>query len=107
MAVNELKRISVVDSKAALDTLTILDIRDEHAFAQSHMPGAIHLHNGNLAQVTAELEFEQPLLVVCYHGISSLQAATYLISQGFENVASMDGGFEAWRLQYGTEPENR
>jgi thiosulfate sulfurtransferase len=43
-----------------------------------------------------EVEFEQPILVMCYHGISSQGAAQYLVNQGFEQVYSVDGGFEAW-----------
>jgi thiosulfate sulfurtransferase len=43
-----------------------------------------------------EVEFEQPILVMCYHGISSQGAAQYLVNQGFEEVYSVDGGFEAW-----------
>jgi thiosulfate sulfurtransferase len=40
-----------------------------------------------------------PVIVCCYHGVSSQQAAQFLIHQGFENVYSMDGGFEAWRKE--------
>ncbi|MCV6069119.1 sulfurtransferase, partial [Escherichia coli] len=32
-----------------------------------------------------------------YHGISSQGAAQYLVNQGFEQVYSVDGGFEAWQ----------
>jgi len=41
--------------------------------------------------------------VVCYHGNSSQSAAAYLISQGFSDVYSLDGGFELWRGTYPTE----
>jgi thiosulfate sulfurtransferase len=43
------------------------------------------------------VEFDTPVIVCCYHGISSQQAAQFLIHQGFEEVYSLDGGFEAWR----------
>ncbi len=45
----------------------------------------------------ADVEFDTPVIVCCYHGISSQQAAQFLIHQGFEEVYSLDGGFEAWR----------
>ncbi|EEZ42274.1 thiosulfate sulfurtransferase GlpE [Photobacterium damselae subsp. damselae CIP 102761] len=44
-----------------------------------------------------EVDFEQPVIVMCYHGISSQGAAQYLLHQGFEQVYSLEGGFEAWR----------
>jgi len=39
-------------------------------------------------------------VVVCYHGNSSQQAAQFFAGEGFNDVYSMDGGFEAWKLQY-------
>ncbi|GAA5192864.1 thiosulfate sulfurtransferase GlpE [Ferrimonas gelatinilytica] len=77
--------------------LQIVDIRDASAFAAGHIPGAVHLHNGNLAEFVLNAEFEEPLVVVCYHGISSQGAAGYLAEQGFEQVYSLDGGFEGWQ----------
>ena len=52
--------------------------------------------NDTIVAFMDEVEFEQPILVMCYHGISSQGAAQYLVNQGFEQVYSVDGGFEAW-----------
>lgn len=41
-----------------------------------------------------------PLMVMCYHGNSSRGAAQYLLHQGFDEVYSVDGGFEAWLRAY-------
>ncbi|MBY6019396.1 thiosulfate sulfurtransferase GlpE [Ferrimonas balearica] len=74
----------------------IVDIRDPNAFAAGHIPGAQHLHNGNLAEFILNAEFDEPLVVCCYHGISSQSAAAYLAEQGFEEVYSLDGGYEGY-----------
>lgn len=76
-----------------------VDIRDEQSFEQAHITDAHHLTNGTLQQFMQDTDFDTPVIVVCYHGISSQQAAQYLIHQGFEEVYSMDGGFEAWRKE--------
>jgi thiosulfate sulfurtransferase len=39
-------------------------------------------------------------VVCCYHGISSQQAAQFLVSQDFTDVYSLDGGFTQWQLQF-------
>jgi len=75
----------------------VVDIRDEASFATGHIPQAHHLTNGTLQQFMANTDFETPVIVCCYHGISSQQAAQFMIHQGFEEVYSLDGGFEAWR----------
>ncbi|USD37756.1 MULTISPECIES: thiosulfate sulfurtransferase GlpE [Ferrimonas] len=74
----------------------LVDIRDPEAFARGHIPGALRLHQGNLAQFMMEGEYDDPLVVICYHGISSQSAAEYLAEQGFEQVFSLIGGMEAW-----------
>ncbi|ATG72568.1 thiosulfate sulfurtransferase [Zobellella denitrificans] len=75
----------------------LVDIRDAQSFALAHAEGAFHLTNDSLVRFTSEVEFDTPVIVMCYHGISSQGAAQYLIHQGFEEVYSLDGGFEAWR----------
>ncbi|MBC7001144.1 thiosulfate sulfurtransferase GlpE [Photobacterium sp. BZF1] len=80
------------DSEAVL-----VDIRDPQSYALSHPEGAFHLTNDTMVAFMDEVDFEQPVIVMCYHGISSQGAAQYLIHQGFDCVYSLDGGFEAWK----------
>ncbi|WP_375056345.1 thiosulfate sulfurtransferase GlpE [Zobellella sp. DQSA1] len=91
--------ISVAEAEAMLaeGRARLVDIRDPQSFALAHAEGAFHLTNDSLVQFTNEADFDTPVIVMCYHGISSQGAAQYLIHQGFEEVYSLDGGFEAWR----------
>ncbi len=91
--------ISVEDVAERSADVTIVDIRDPQSFALSHMPTATHLSNDNFATFLASTPKQTPVVVVCYHGISSQQAASVIAAQGFSEVYSMDGGFEAWRQQ--------
>ncbi len=77
----------------------VADIRDPNSFSQGHIPGSVHLSNENIGQFMTEKDYEQPIVIVCYHGISSQGAANYLTEQGFDNVFSMDGGFTDWAVQ--------
>jgi thiosulfate sulfurtransferase len=91
--------ISVLQAqqKQSESTVRFVDIRDDSAFEAGHIKGSTHLTNGSLHSFMADVEFNTPVIVCCYHGISSQQAAQFLIHQGFEEVYSLDGGFEAWR----------
>ncbi|WP_069384609.1 thiosulfate sulfurtransferase GlpE [Halomonas caseinilytica] len=80
--------------------LTLVDIRDPASFAAGHLPGSRHLDNDGVPALLAEADREQPLVVVCYHGHSSQQAATWLAGQGFDDVYSLDGGFTGWQMQH-------
>ncbi|PWC11723.1 thiosulfate sulfurtransferase GlpE [Brenneria roseae subsp. americana] len=83
----------------------VVDIRDQQSFAVAHVPGATHLTNETLSDFVREADFATPVMVMCYHGISSRNAAQYLISLGFESVFSIDGGFEAWQNRYPQDAE--
>lgn len=74
----------------------IVDIRDAASYEKGHIPGAIRLGNDNLAEFITQADMEKPLVVVCYHGISSQSTAEYLHQQGFDEVYSLEGGFAAW-----------
>ncbi|WP_404341153.1 thiosulfate sulfurtransferase GlpE [Pseudoalteromonas mariniglutinosa] len=96
------KHISITDTLALLgkNDVVIADIRDANSYQAGHIPDSEHLSNENIAEFMMNKEFEQPIIIVCYHGISSQGAANYLAEQGFENVYSMDGGFTGWQAQY-------
>lgn len=98
--------ISPNDVAQRLGSLTVVDIRDPNSFRQGHIPGAQPLNNENFAQFLAQTPRETPVVVVCYHGISSQQAAAVVAQQGFSEVYSMDGGFEGWKLAHPVETEN-
>jgi thiosulfate sulfurtransferase len=78
----------------------LVDIRDEQSYAAGHIEGARHLDNTTLQAFVEEADPDQPVIVYCYHGNSSQPAAAFLNERGFEDVYSMDGGFEVWRSQY-------
>ncbi|MCE8016304.1 thiosulfate sulfurtransferase GlpE [Halomonas sp. MCCC 1A17488] len=80
-------------------SLTLVDIRDPTSFAGGHIPGSRHLDNDSVAALFEAAPRERPLVVVCYHGHSSQQAAAWLAGQGFSEVYSLDGGFSEWEYR--------
>lgn len=98
---SDFKHISVAQTAQhkANDSATICDIRDPASFKSRHIEGSFHLTNQSMVELLKEVDYERPIIVVCYHGHSSQGAAQYLCQQGFEEVYSMDGGFEQWALQ--------
>src|SRR6266480_3711011 len=112
----EIPQIPIHGAKNKLDQKPCLfvDIRDPGSYQQAHIPGAIRLHDGNVQEFVQNTDKDKDVVVYCYHdnstrryryhGNSSLGATAYLIENGFKNVASMSGGFEAWRQVYEHEP---
>tara|TARA_B100000315_G_C14068764_1_gene359639 strand:+ start:207 stop:524 length:318 start_codon:yes stop_codon:yes gene_type:complete len=90
------KRISIEEAKTLIEIhpeLTVADIRDSKSFHLSHIPNSVNLNNITIGKFLKETSKEKPLLVYCYHGINSQDAADYFIKEGFQDVYSLDGGF--------------
>lgn len=97
-------RISIDQAREMLRArvdVQFVDIRDSHSYGVAHIPGSTHLSEKNLEQFIKETDFDTALIVMCYHGISSQSASTYLSSRGFTETYSLDGGFEAWQRSGG------
>ena len=78
------------------DAVNVVDIRDPGSFSAGHIPNAVSLNDGNVKEYIENTDKEKPLVVCCYHGNSSRGAAEYLSQNGFKEVYSMTGGFDAW-----------
>ncbi|MDD2055680.1 thiosulfate sulfurtransferase GlpE [Pseudomonas putida] len=100
----EFKRIPPEQAQALREKgAVVVDIRDPQAYASGHINGAVRLDNQNIQDFIRGADLDAPLVVVCYHGNSSQSAAAYLVSQGFSDVYSLDGGFELWRGTFPAE----
>lgn len=96
-----MKNVECINTQQAnelqLQGARLVDIRDRRSFELAHVQGSFHLTNETINKLLDETDLEQPVMVLCYHGISSKGAAEFLFNQGFSKVYSIDGGFEAWR----------
>jgi thiosulfate sulfurtransferase len=92
------KHLSVPELKAMMSeqTLTIIDIRDPQSYSAGHIENSLHIDNQTVDRLVSQTDHSIPLVVCCYHGNSSQGAADYLNEQGFVDVYSLDGGYQAW-----------
>ena len=82
----------------------LLDVREPVEW-ESHIEGAVQVPRGLLefaADPTsprhkAELDPARRVIVFCRSGARSSLAAYTLKTMGFEKVANLDGGFNAWK----------
>ncbi len=103
----DIPQIQIHEAKKEFDqkACKFVDIRDPDSFRAAHIPGAAHLHDGNVQEFVENTDKDARVVVYCYHGNSSLGAVAFFMENGFKNVASMSGGFEAWRQVYEHESQ--
>lgn len=75
---------------------TVLDVRQRNEWDSGHIPGAIHLELGALADGPGDQLPRGPLLTHCVHGQRSMTAASLLERAGFHDVAVFSGGPPQW-----------
>src|SRR5436309_579473 len=83
-----------VDNNAKL-----IDVREPEEFALSRIEGAILIPMQSIPAELPKLESmadEGKLLLLCHHGVRSLQVAAWLQNQGIENCSSVAGGIDQW-----------
>ena len=78
---------------------TIVDVREASEWEQGHLPNAVHISKSYVEQQIegAVPDRDAPVVLYCAGGIRSLFAAQTLEQLGYTNVASMSGGFQAWK----------
>jgi phage shock protein E len=77
----------------------LVDVREDDEFAKAHAQGAMHLSKGVLELKIEEAvpDASKPIICYCGGGSRSALAADNLQKMGYTNVASMSGGFKAWK----------
>lgn len=77
----------------------ILDVREAEEWELGTLPGSTLIAMSEIMERVEELDKETTVLCVCRSGGRSAQVANYLVSQGFTNVANLEGGVKALGMQ--------
>lgn len=92
--------ITAEEVKAKLDAgdaFTLLDVREAWEFEVARMDRAKLMPMGDVpSRAHQELDPEDHIVVVCHHGVRSMNVTAWLRQQGFEKAQSMRGGIHAW-----------
>jgi rhodanese-related sulfurtransferase len=76
--------------------VAVLDVREPWEVEISSIAGAKSIPLQSLPARFGELPTDRPLVVLCHHGMRSLQAVAWLHRAGVENAVNLAGGIDAW-----------
>ena len=94
------KEISAADA-AILRTnnkeAVFLDVREDAELAICRIDGAFHIPMSEVPVRYGALPKDVPLVVLCHHGMRSMQVSNFLVQQaGFGRVFNVSGGIDAY-----------
>jgi rhodanese-related sulfurtransferase len=74
-----------------------IHVREPWEFATARIEGSLPMPMGDVpARAHQELDPGERLIVVCHHGVRSMNVAVWLRNQGFERAQSLRGAINAW-----------
>ncbi len=78
----------------------VLDVREpwelQTASVTANGFALVAIPMGEITRRVAELDPAQPVACLCHHGARSLRVAGFLVQSGFDQVANISGGIDAW-----------
>jgi hydroxyacylglutathione hydrolase len=79
------------------DQIRVLDVREPGEAAAGAIPGSVNIPLASLASRVGELDRGKLLVVHCKGGYRSSIATSLLRRAGFQDIANLTGGYDAWK----------
>jgi rhodanese-related sulfurtransferase len=100
MVPSQLRQMTVHELQEALNAdktaLRLLDVREPWEWQVARIPGSELVPMNEIPARVDELDRTHPTVVICHHGMRSLQVVAFLQRQGFANLHNLQGGIDAW-----------
>lgn len=79
----------------------LLDVREPWEFALARIEHSVNIPMstlvGRVEEVRALQEAtDRPVVLICHHGVRSLQCAQFLAGHGLDHLINLRGGIDAW-----------
>jgi len=87
----EVKRLRDEDAE-----FTFLDCREPWEYQTAHIEGTKHIPMQDIPARIQELDPDEHIVVICHHGVRSMNVTAWLRQQGFEKTQSVAGGIDRW-----------
>ncbi|MEQ1545373.1 rhodanese-like domain-containing protein [Methyloglobulus sp.] len=97
-----IKQLSAIELKSKIqekEHLFLLDVREPFEFTHAHIDGSVLIPLNQIPQRLREIDMEQEVVLICHHGMRSMQAANFLAQVGFRNISNLVGGIDAWSIE--------
>ena len=92
----EIQPEEVKRSRDAGEELTFLDCREPWEYQTARIEGTTHIPMQDIPGRIRELDPDDHIVVICHHGVRSMNVTAWLRQQGFERAQSVAGGIDRW-----------
>ena len=79
------------------ENIQLVDVRQPEEYAYCRIEGSELIPLGELARRADEVADNRPVVLICHHGVRSMQALAYLQHRHeLTNLLNLRGGIHAW-----------
>ncbi|MHA6482230.1 sulfurtransferase TusA family protein [Paenibacillus sp. strain BS8-2] len=89
----------LLETLSTSEAFMVLDVREPAEYAFGHIPGAVSIPLGELANASNTLSLSSPIYIICRTGARSDLACQLLTEQGFGEVYNVLPGMIGWQGQ--------
>ena len=86
-----------LEARRPTGTVEVVDVRNASEFEAGHLPGAVNVPLGRLAERLGELPRGRTLAVHCQSGARAGVAISLLRARGFDDVVHLAGDYAGWQ----------
>lgn len=78
------------------DKLELIDVRDPWEFETCRIEGSRNIPMMEIESRLETIDQSVDTVMICHHGMRSLQVASFLERLGYLNMINLDGGIHRW-----------
>ena len=78
------------------DKIQIVDVRENFEWDICHIEGALNIPMNLIVESIDKISKDITTVVMCHHGLRSMNVIHYLESIGYKNLINLEGGIHAW-----------
>ena len=75
---------------------TIVDVREQWEIDTCKFDDSLHVPMNQIPYNVDKIPTDNPVVVICHHGVRSMHVMSFLRNHGFDNATSLRGGIDAW-----------
>jgi rhodanese-related sulfurtransferase len=83
----------------AAEEFTFLDCREPWEYQTAHVANTTLIPMQDIPARIQELDPDEHIVVICHHGMRSMNVTAWLRQQGYEKTQSVAGGIDRWSRQ--------
>ena len=78
------------------EKIQIVDVREHFEWEICHIEGALNIPMNLIVESIDKISKDITTVIMCHHGVRSMNVIQYLESKGCKNLINLEGGIHAW-----------